>query len=365
MNASSPPDPRFRVVMIGCGGGSRSGVPTFIARQMKALRALGVAVHDLEESGGLSRWRKMLVARLGVYGLPWSYWRLAMRADLLHFQWPSHLLRYGDLARRCRKPYVVSLRGRQINVVPYMPGQETYAAEIRRALPHCHGYHCVSRALLENAQEFGLVPERAEVITPAVDTDYFVPGPARKPGPPYIISMVGALIWRKGYEYALMSLAQMVRAGLDVHLRIVGKGEEQDRCQHTAADLGVADRLHLVGALPPEGVRQELHASHAFLHASLSEGISNAVLEAMACGLPVVATEAGGMGEVLRDGVNGYLTPLRDVDLMARRLSEVLHDAKLAATMGGEARRTAVATYDLRDQGQRFVAFYEKVLARR
>jgi colanic acid/amylovoran biosynthesis glycosyltransferase len=175
--------------------------------------------------------------------------------------------------------------------------------------------------------------------------------------------MVGALMWRKGYEYALMAFCRLLDRVTESRLVIVGEGEERDRIEHTAQDLGVADRVVLAGKLDPTGVREVLWRSHLFLHASLSEGIANVALEAMACGLPVVATDAGGMREAIDDGVNGFLVPLRDTEAMADRLVRLANNPELRAEMGRKARDRAVRDFDLKDQGRKFVELYQEVLS--
>ena len=357
---SKPLQRQIRVLMIGAG----NPPATFIQRQMRVLESQGVEVSVLPE---FTSHRFLSVKLLGAglsFHLPRPMRQAVSSADVLHFQWPGHLVAYGHLARCFHKPTVLSLRGRQINIVPYMPGQSGYVRQLRKWLPRCHGYHGVSEAILKEAEPFGLVRERAKVVRPAIDPDYFMPAGEPPPSAPIQIAMVGALIWRKGYEYALMAFRRLLDRLPNAQLAIVGEGEEKDRLTYTARDIGIADKVLLKGRLDPEGVRQVLWQSHIFLHASLSEGIANVALEAMACGLPVVSTDSGGMREVINDSDDGYLVTLRDTQAMADRLVMLAANPVLRAQMGQKARARAERDFDLRDQGRRFVQLYQDVLSR-
>lgn len=350
----------MKVLMIGAGAKPSS----FIERQIRFLKDEGVGVSVFPEHTSHQFLRTNLCKVGFTFHLPGAARASIAEADLFHYQWPGHLIAYGCFATRFKKPMVISLRGRQINIVPFMPGQNAYVRKLQEWLPRCHSYHCVSEAILKEAEPFGLVPSRAKVIRPAIDPTYFTPVNTRSDAPPVQIAMVGALIWRKGYEYALMAFQRMLNHFPDANLVVVGDGEDQQRIFHAAKDLGVADKLNLRGRLDVEGVRRVLGESHIFLHASLSEGIANVTLEAMSCGLPVVSTNCGGMREAIDDGVNGFLVPLRDTAAMAERIEALARTPELRQRMGQAARDRIVRDFDLKDQGRRFVELYREVLNR-
>jgi colanic acid/amylovoran biosynthesis glycosyltransferase len=350
----------MNVLMIGAG----LRPPTFISRQIRALREVGVEVSLLPEFPR----RRFLNAQLSrsgfVFHLTDEMTRLIRRADIVHYQWLGHFLSYHSIAKRFRKPCVVSLRGRQINILPHLPRHRRYAAELKARLPHCDAYHCVSERMLRESSKFGLRPDRAWVIRPAVDTSLFVPPPAARGPGPVRIAMVGALIWLKGYEYALLALRRVLDAGADVVLTIVGSGEEEDRVRYIVEDLGLQRQVMRAGSLSPEGLLRVLQEGHVFLHTSLSEGMPNVLVEAMATGLPVVTTDVGGVPEVVTDGREGYLVLARDVAATADRLLRLVRDPGLREAMGRHARQRAVDHFDLRAQGARFVEMYRAVLHR-
>src|SRR5262249_21128117 len=146
------------------------------------------------------------------------------------------------------------------------------------------------------------------------------------PGSELQIVAVGALSWGKGYEYALMTLRKVLDRGVAARLTIAGTGDETQRLYHAMDELGLRNHVLLCGALSPLQVRELLRTADVFLHSSLSEGISNSVLEAMACGLPIVTTECGGMREAVTNGEEGFVVAARDVSGAAEAIAALAND---------------------------------------
>ena len=111
-------------------------------------------------------------------------------------------------------------------------------------------------------------------------------------------------------------------------------------------------------------IKNHLQQADLFLFASLSEGISNAVLEAMACGLPIVTTDCGGMREAVTDGQEGFLTPPRDKSAMAQAVKRIWNSPELKSQMGQAARQRIISSFTLDRQAQDFVALCKHVLER-
>jgi glycosyltransferase involved in cell wall biosynthesis len=128
-------------------------------------------------------------------------------------------------------------------------------------------------------------------------------------------------------------------------------------------DLGLDDSVKLLGQLDPEHVRDRLHAADAFLLSSLSEGISNAALEAMACGLPIVTTDCGGMREAIDDGVEGFVVPVREPRAMAEALARLALDPDLRRRMGRAARRRVEREFDLEHQIDRWAELCRRTVS--
>lgn len=272
------------------------------------------------------------------------------RWDAVYFPWNSAAIAYLPLFD-LGMPVIVSCRGAQVNIAPHDPERKELAAGLRETFRRATAVHCVSEDILCVAQRLGLDPERARVIRPAVDPEQFCPG-AKTPeerGALRIVS-TGSLHWRKGYEYALLAVRKIVSRGIPVQYEIIGDGLERQRVLYTVHDLELESLVRLSGRLPPAEVVRRLQQADIFLLSSLSEGISNAALEGMACGLPIVTTDCGGMREAVTDGVEGFVTPVRDAEAMANALAKLAVSPQLRWRMGEAARHRIVCEFTLERQ---------------
>jgi glycosyltransferase involved in cell wall biosynthesis len=149
---------------------------------------------------------------------------------------------------------------------------------------------------------------------------------------------VGRLHWVKGYEFALEAVARARDAGVDCVLTIVGADRGiRDALEFAVRDLGLADAVTLAGPRSIDGVRAALARADVFIVSSVSEGASRAALEAMAMGLPVVTTDAGGMPEIVEDGVHGLVVGRRDPQALAAAFGALSRDGDLRRAMGERA----------------------------
>lgn len=281
--------------------------------------------------------------------------------DVIYFPWNSAAISYVALYD-LGIPVLVSCRGSQVNVGPHDPGRTELRDGLQVTLSRAAGVHCVSRAIETEAKAYGLDPAKSRVIHPAVDPERFGP-PARArtgTGARRVIA-VGSLSWKKGFEYALRSLRAARDDGFELELEIVGEGVDRQRLLFGIQDLGLSGCVRLPGQLPADGVRERLQNADLFLLSSVSEGISNAALEAMATGLPVVTTDCGGMREAVTDGVEGFVVPIRDVKRMAAALGRLAEDAELRGRMGVAARVRVLKEFTLDRQVRAFSDLLEEV----
>jgi glycosyltransferase involved in cell wall biosynthesis len=258
-------------------------------------------------------------------------------------------------------PVVLSCRGAQVNVAPWNPDRALLRTGLPRAFERAAAVHCVSEAIRDEAGQHGLDPAKATVIRPAVDLDRFTPEPGRQGAGPARLVSVGGLMWRKGYEHALLAVRRLLDAGHDVRYEIVGEEADGGATRHAVHDLGLVDVARLRPPLPHRDVPAALRRSDLLLLPSLSEGIANAALEAMACAVPVVVTDVGGMAEVVDDGVEGRLVPPADPAAMADAVAGVVADPARAGGMGRAGRARVEAHHALPDQVAAFARLFEGV----
>ena len=190
-----------------------------------------------------------------------------------------------------------------------------------------------------------------------VDVDRFRPGPGgtdptdgADPDGPVRILAVGRLVPKKGYPTLVAALAALAARGVPFRCRIVGGGDLRDELAARLATAGIADRVELCGTRTQLEILEEYRSADVFVQASVvtedgdRDGIPNSVLEAMACGLAVVATEVAGIPEVVADRVTGLLVRPSDPIALADALGEVAGDRGLRAALGERARGFVVDT---------------------
>lgn len=197
-------------------------------------------------------------------------------------------------------------------------------------------------------------PARVVVQPMGVDTARFTrPGPWAPPGPgePLRLVTTGRLNPVKGYEDLLAAVRLLVDGGLDVRLRVAGEDDDggtgyRATVERRVAELGLGDRVTLLGAIDEGRVREELLGAHLFVLASHDEGVPVALMEAMACGLPAVATAVGGVRELVTDGADGILVPPREPSAVAQAVRDLVGDPDRAAALALAARRRVERDFD-------------------
>lgn len=209
------------------------------------------------------------------------------------------------------------------------------------------GLLSVSAALKADMAALGMAADKIAVHYTGLDHARFHPLPRAEtraslvastglaiPADAPLLIGVGNLISLKGHDIAIAALAHLPRA----HLAIAGGGPLHDALVRQAADLGLADRVHVLGSLKPDAMARWLSAADVFVLPSEREGLANAWIEALACGTPLVISDVGGAREVVADTSAGRLAA-RDAQSIAAAVREVLADGKSQAEVAANAAR--------------------------
>jgi glycosyltransferase involved in cell wall biosynthesis len=167
-----------------------------------------------------------------------------------------------------------------------------------------------------------------------------------------LVVAVGNLYPVKDHATLLRALALLPGA----RVAIAGRGDQEEPLRRLAAELALADRVHLLGLR--DDVETVFAAGDVFVQPSLSEGLPLAVLEAMAHGLPVVASRVGGIPEAVVDGESGFLVPSGDPRALAAALARVLDAGDRGAALGAAARARAVAEFSVERMAERYRELY-------
>jgi len=214
----------------------------------------------------------------------------------------------------------------------------------------------------------GVAPSKITVIPNGVDMSRFDISLSREQsrerlGVPlecFLVGAVGRLEEQKGLSYLIEAIRILVEGGKNVSLLVVGSGREEGRLREQAANSGIADSVFFLGTR--RDVPELYRAMDVFALSSLWEGGPITLLEAMASGVPVVATPVGFVPEVLQDGKNGFIVPIRDPEELAEALWKVHEDPFTAEAAAQAGRETVRDRYSHQFLAERVMAVYEETL---
>jgi glycosyltransferase involved in cell wall biosynthesis len=221
----------------------------------------------------------------------------------------------------------------------------------------------VSEGQRQKVLACGVRPERVRVIHNAIDLNAY-PGRAEKsiraelgiPAGSVLVVTAGRLSPEKNHLGLVMAARQVLARRDDVHFVVCGEGFLREELEKAVCEAGIGHRFLLPGFR--SDVRSFLHECDIFVLPSHTEGLPNAVLEAFACSKPVVATEVGGMPELVRDGLNGLLVPACDMNGLARCIQVLAEDKDLRGRMGQEGFRIVKEYYNYDTQAESYLELY-------
>ncbi len=351
------------------GGAERLIADLVVAAQAERLHDVSVVM--LSEPGDLGR---VLSARgirftsiplRGIRDLPATVVALARylrieRPEIVH----AHLLHgsvIGLLAGRlAQTPLRVMTRHYERYVWMYGSAMDRLLHTVGHALAdHIFAIsHAAQQVMLERE---GIRPDRVTVVHNGIDVAR-VRGSAPPVHPRSGIVSVGSLEARKGHEHLVRAFAMLDRASAP-DLTIVGTGPLRTQLEALVEELGVAKRAHLAGYDP--NPYPTLAKASLYVQPSMEEGFGIAVLEAMALGTPVVATTAGGLPEIITDGVDGLLVPSGDAAALRDAMARLLEDSPLRGRIAVAAAARVEGTFSASAAARRYADAYVRLMAQR
>jgi glycosyltransferase involved in cell wall biosynthesis len=267
---------------------------------------------------------------------------------LAYFIHPAGYLATG-LGELLQVPVVCSCRGNDISKEMFIT-PEIIATVLTRSTRLIF----VSSSLLHMADT--LVPCRAKatVVANAVDSALFSPVPHRPAtlSGPVVLGTSGLMRWKKGLDLFL-PLVRTLCATHAVRVLIAGYGLDTAVDQHMTAFFArhnLRSQVDITGPLPHAQIVHTLRRMDLYVNTSYQEGMPNGVLEAMACALPVVATDADGTPDVVQDGVTGYLCPMGDLDALVTHCRTLIEQPVLRQRMGQAGRRRVQQHFHLHQE---------------
>ena len=297
-------------------------------------------------------------ARPNEPGLPWRLWKLLnrIRPTVIHARnwsaWPD--VAVARLALPNPPSLIFSFHG--LDSSGPMPLRRRLISKLLACVTtHIFTVSEASKHLL--VQHVGLPHNQIDVIPNGVDTEHFRPSNNNSlRDNKVVIGTVGSLSQVKNQVLLIRAWAELLKSGIQGELRMAGEGPERSRLAHVAESLGIADRVHFLGHI--EDVPGFLQQLDVFVLPSDSEAHPNALIEAMSCGLPCVATRVGGVPEVLDNGRFGRLVQAGDLDGLVEAIRLLVNDPAGRKSLGKIARAHVIEKYSLEQMIERYSVLY-------
>jgi glycosyltransferase involved in cell wall biosynthesis len=355
-----------RVLLVGKGPPDRGGIPSFLQGLMASelsrryeLSFQNVAHAGTPEGGRVSMGNVRRTLRDAV-----SVWRAAGHHDVVHINsalapavtvMRAGLLVLAGWSRGCA--VIVHAHGGNIETwLTTRRARWVTRAAMNRASLVVAVWNAGQQALVETLGE-----QRVRLVVNGVDTSRFTPASPRSPDRPRVL-YVGLLTPRKGVLDLIEASRTLRLAGLDHDLCLLGGVPDEGPAAAEPVLAAAEGQAVLLGTRPPDEMPEAYSSADVFCLPSWWEAMPLSVLEAMASGLPVVATDVGDVRRIVVDGETGFVVPAQSPEQLAAALRKVLEDPESARRMGRAGRVRAEAVYSSGATARAIEALYDEVL---
>jgi glycosyltransferase involved in cell wall biosynthesis len=316
------------------------------------------------------------------FAVPATMWALhqhiqAFKPDIIHAHWllPNGLPAW-VMSRVSGIPLVVSMHGSDVAMAER---NQFFRAIAQRIFAHSRMNTACSGDLHYRALKLGAVPNATHVLPYGVAVDAFDPTSCDRAwvaerfgiaaDAPLLVA-VGRFVYKKGFHTLIESLVDLRKTHPPIRLLLVGYGDLQDEYTRRASELGVADMLIMPGQLLRDDVAKVIASADVYCVPSVHDesgnvdGLPNALLEGMAAGRAVVASDVAGIPDVIRNGEHGVLVPEGDAGGLARAIAALIDSPSNAQVLGQNARRRIVEELTWPHTTAQLVTYYQEALRR-
>ncbi|MBI4640709.1 MAG: glycosyltransferase family 4 protein [Candidatus Tectomicrobia bacterium] len=300
--------------------------------------------------------RRFIGLQFSLASFPVALQLKKLRVDRIHAHFASNAaLRGMVLAKFLNIPFSCTGHGSELLLYP-----DPHLSDIIHASQPFMTISEYNREFLE--ERYGIELGQIKVVRCGVDLDEFRPCDRQNQGIPVILSVTW-LRKIKGTEYLLKACQLLKEKGKSFRCLIVGGGEERRRLDEEVREMNLAKEVMFLGARPHEEVRRLYYEADLFVLPSLSEGIPVALMEAMASGLPVIATNITGIPELVTHGEDGLLVEPRNAVGLAHSIEYLLEsvDVELRCAMGKRARQKVERSFNLKESVTRLEELFLKI----
>ncbi|MFT4517663.1 MAG: glycosyltransferase involved in cell wall biosynthesis [Halioglobus sp.] len=288
----------------------------------------------------------------------WRVWRLAGRVNVIHlmansgWSWQLFAAPVIWIAALRKTPVIVNYRGGEAR--EYLAASERW---VKPSMVKASGLIVPSGFLQQVFGEFDLP---SAVIPNIIDLQTFHPAQTSPEEGVFNVAITRNLEPIYGLDVAIQAVALSRETIPGICLKIAGSGPQREELEDLARQLGVEDNVDFLGRLERDEIVSLYHSAHAALNPTRVDNMPNSVLEALACGLPVISTNVGGVPFIVRDGETALLVPPDDAQAMAKALVALHSDAQLRDRLS-EGGQREVAQYAWNEVGPKWLALYNKL----
>ena len=291
----------------------------------------------------------------------------ANRAQLAHVYYGHKAAKYLPMLQRWGGPMIVSFHGMDVTEGAYKPGDGATLAEV---FAHARLVLGRSESLLARLSELGCPPEKLRLNRTAIPLEHLTRSVRQPPADGrWLLLQACRLIAKKGVLTTLRAVREVVDAWPEARLIVAGDGPQAEDIRALSVQLGLTDRVELIGWCSQEQLLALYQQAHVFLHPSEvtptgdQEGIPNALLEAMATGLPSIATFHGGIPEAVTDGVDGLLVPEKSPAQLAGAILTLTRQPALLEKLSAQAAENIKEKFGAARQLQVLETYYAEAVA--
>lgn len=273
--------------------------------------------------------------------------------DIYHFGYSGTAIFYLPLIDGLKGKKIISCRGTAENVK--LVSEKDRIRKLNILFNKVDKIHCVSASMSNTIKAYGAPADKIFVNRPAVDTHFFKRQHTYQENNNIIIASIGRLVFQKGFMIGLLAIYALKKHFPYFIWKIAGDGPEMEELMSHIHSLGLDTHVQLLGKKNKDEIKTLYEEADIYFLPSVSEGLANAVLEAMSMSLPTVSSDVGGMQEAITHNIDGKLCSNYDHVAMSAQLLELCHDFTLRKKLGEAARKTAVERFDV----NRYIDIFE------
>lgn len=265
------------------------------------------------------------------------------------------------VAKIMKKPVFITAHGMDIN---NFENNSFFKQLITFSLNNCNKAIAVSNDLAGKMRLLGIDKDKIIVLRNAVNTDIFKPTELKKVRKNYaikdniLILFVGYLDTFKGIFELIDAFYEVNKGNKNTTLMIIGEGPKKNELKKRVLKIGLEKSVIFTGKIPSIDIYEYYQSADIFVLPSHTEGLPLVIIEAMACGIPVIASSVGGISEVVEDNINGFLVPPHNTSLLAYKLSILINDPSLREKFAENTLKTIKQSFNANNKTKKLIELY-------